>query len=218
VTYLSFEPFVRRSWPQTLISWSRLLAGGTRDPLVGRDVLVGTATGILLTLIQSSGGLLYSLSPVSAALHIGIRQAVLSGGRTMVGEALFLIDDALYKALGILFLIFLAKTLLRSQWLAAGAVTLALAGIIALNEPNPLIGWPVNILFFAVMVMTVMRCGLLAMVVALFVTTFIGFFPLSADLSVWYASEIVFTALVVLAMAVYGFRTALAGQNLFAES
>lgn len=218
ITYLSFEPFVRRSWPQTLISWSRLLAGGTGDPLVGRDVLVGTATGIVLTLIQSAGGLLYSLAPGSASLHIGIRQAVLTGGRTMVGEGLFLIDDAIYKALGILFLIFLAKTLLRSQWLAAGAVTLALAGIIALNEPNPLIGWPVNILFFAVMVMTVMRCGLLAMVVALFTTTFIGFFPLGADLSVWYANEIVFTVLVVLAMAGYGLRTALAGQNLFVES
>jgi len=39
--YIAIEPYVRRRWPVTLISWSRLLAGGIRDPLVGRDVLVG---------------------------------------------------------------------------------------------------------------------------------------------------------------------------------
>ena len=214
VTYISFEPFVRRRWPQTLISWSRLLAGAVRDPLVGRDFLVGTAVGIVLALVQAGGNVAYRLV-ASPAVRIGIHQTVLSGGRNMVGESLFLINDALFKGLGILFLIFLARTVLRKQWLAAGAVTLALAGIIALNEPNPVIGWPINILFFGLMVMTLMRCGLLAMVMSLFITTFAGFFPLSTDLSVWYASEIVFTIAVVLAIALFGLRTALAGQPLF---
>ena len=45
VLYIAMEPFVRRRWPATLISWSRLLAGGFRDPLVGRDVLVGCLFG-----------------------------------------------------------------------------------------------------------------------------------------------------------------------------
>ena len=39
--YLGLEPFVRRRWPDSLISWSRLLAGRFRDPLVGRDLLLG---------------------------------------------------------------------------------------------------------------------------------------------------------------------------------
>ncbi len=59
VTYVSFEPFVRRKWPQTLISWSRLLAGGFRDPLVGRDVLIGSGIGLALALIQGVGTLSY---------------------------------------------------------------------------------------------------------------------------------------------------------------
>ena len=216
VTYISFEPFVRRRWPQTLISWSRLLAGGLRDPLVGRDVLMGTAVGLALALIQASGSQAYRLVS-NATVRLGIRQAVLSGGRDLVGEALFQVNDTLYKGLGILFLIFLARAVLRSEWLAAGVVTLALAGIIAPSQPTQLIAWPVEILFFGLMVMTVMRCGLLSMVIALFITTFCGFFPLSTDLSVWYASEIIFTAGVVIAMAVYGSRTALAGQKLLAE-
>jgi hypothetical protein len=41
VLYITLEPYVRRRWPATLVSWSRLLARGFWDPLVGRDVLVG---------------------------------------------------------------------------------------------------------------------------------------------------------------------------------
>jgi serine/threonine-protein kinase len=39
--YLGFEPFVRRRWPRVLVGWSRLLSGNFRDPLAGRDLLVG---------------------------------------------------------------------------------------------------------------------------------------------------------------------------------
>ena len=34
--YISLEPHLRRVWPRTLISWTRLLSGQVRDPLVGR--------------------------------------------------------------------------------------------------------------------------------------------------------------------------------------
>ena len=47
LAYISAEPYVRRWWPQTLVSWARLLEGRGRDPLVGRDVLVGVAIGVL---------------------------------------------------------------------------------------------------------------------------------------------------------------------------
>ena len=50
--YLGLEPFVRRSWPTMLVGWSRLLAGRIRDPLIGRDVLVGAAMGASLALLN----------------------------------------------------------------------------------------------------------------------------------------------------------------------
>ena len=45
--YLALEPWVRRRWPQTIISWSRLLSGQFRDPLVGRDILFGVMLGVV---------------------------------------------------------------------------------------------------------------------------------------------------------------------------
>src|SRR5439155_18818232 len=44
--YIALEPHIRRVWPETMIGWSRLLAGGVRDPLVGRDVLAGVLVAI----------------------------------------------------------------------------------------------------------------------------------------------------------------------------
>ncbi len=43
--YLAFEPSVRRHWPYALVSWNRLLVGRWRDPLIGRDTLVGAIAG-----------------------------------------------------------------------------------------------------------------------------------------------------------------------------
>src|ERR1022692_4430790 len=45
MVYIALEPYVRRRWPQTLISWSSVLIGRVRDPVVGRDVLIGAAAG-----------------------------------------------------------------------------------------------------------------------------------------------------------------------------
>ena len=213
LTYISFEPFVRRRWPQTMISWSRVLAGGFRDPLVGRDILIGCVVGVVLVLVQGFGNLLYGIHG-TPAMKVSTDLVTLSGGRYLAGEFLLLIADTLNKALGILFLIFLFRVLLRQQWLAAGVVIILLAAMYAMNDPNPYIGWSMNILFFGLMVFTLMQFGLLAVAAALFVAVFVNQFPLNTDLSVWYAGDTAFTLLFTAAVAVWGFRTALAGQPL----
>src|SRR5260370_352279 len=38
---LAIEAYARRHWPDSLISWNRLLAGRLRDPLVASHVLAG---------------------------------------------------------------------------------------------------------------------------------------------------------------------------------
>ena len=49
--YLAFEPSVRRHWPYALVSWNRLLVGRWRDPLVGRDAMVGAIAGSATLLV-----------------------------------------------------------------------------------------------------------------------------------------------------------------------
>jgi serine/threonine-protein kinase len=52
--YLALEPYVRRHWPQAIISWSRLVTGRLRDPLVGRDVLWGVLLGVVWSVVVSA--------------------------------------------------------------------------------------------------------------------------------------------------------------------
>src|SRR5260370_28520643 len=61
VMYLALEPYVRRRDPHTLISWTRLLAGQWRDPLVARDILIGACYGVLFSLFEVSDNLLFPL-------------------------------------------------------------------------------------------------------------------------------------------------------------
>ena len=49
--YIALEPYVRRHWPQTIISWTRLMSGRFRDPLVGRDLIFGTLMGLSWILV-----------------------------------------------------------------------------------------------------------------------------------------------------------------------
>jgi hypothetical protein len=55
LVYLALEPYVRKLWPKALISWSRILAGRFRDPMVGRDILAGVTLGLLITVLSHSG-------------------------------------------------------------------------------------------------------------------------------------------------------------------
>ena len=49
--YIVLEPYARRLWPRTMISWVRLLDGRVRDPQLGRDVLVGCLWGVGYSLL-----------------------------------------------------------------------------------------------------------------------------------------------------------------------
>lgn len=118
VLYLALEPWVRRYWPQTMITWSRVLASTWRDPMVGRDVLFGilAAMAYLLLLIGSGYLSLRSGSPTFAEFSL----PQLGGLRVFSSS----IAGHLYGEVGgslIFFLtLFLVRALLKKQWLAGG--------------------------------------------------------------------------------------------------
>ena len=131
LVYIALEPYVRRLWPEVLISWSRLLSGRIRDPRVGRDVLIGGVAGLLLTLGLSVRLLLPARlggTPIPPSLP---DLAALSGLGPAVGEA-----PAVSLALPvfILFFILLARVTLRNQWVALGAITVLWTAIELLQK------------------------------------------------------------------------------------
>ena len=116
--YLALEPWVRRRWPQTIISWSRLLSGQFRDPLVGRDILFGVMLGVVWILIFQ----LRYIPMMRMGAAPGIAQTeYLAGGREALGAWLMQLPASILGTLQFFFLLLGLKVLLRKDWLAAAA-------------------------------------------------------------------------------------------------
>lgn len=216
VVYLAFEPFVRRRWPGRIVSWSRVLAGGFRDPLVGRDILIGAVFGLgvivcnlyLANLVPQLLG-----SPPSipwfdfpATQLLGIRSFVRGITQQTFG--------ALLQSFILLFFLLLMYIILRRERLAAVVVWLIMTVALSLTHET-LYALPFTALAASLVIVVLYRYGLLALISAIFFLHLIIFFPVTSDFSAWYAADYVLALIISFALAVFGFYTSLAGEPLF---
>jgi serine/threonine-protein kinase len=222
--YLAMEPAVRRRWPWRLTAWNRLLAGRLRDPMVGRDLLIGLAVG--------AGRLVVLRAQWLSAAWAGVPPAPLSGTGpnplefpgppTPLGTLVsFLVVPVIIPVLYLL-LSFLFFLVLRREWAAWGAVWLWFVAAFAapLLGPSPAenvvaVFW--TGLYVGLSVFALARFGLLAMAASLLCSEMLSLVPLTADLSAWYAYQGVVAALLVAGLAGYAFLTATGGRRLSRE-
>ncbi|MGH9743171.1 MAG: protein kinase domain-containing protein, partial [Candidatus Acidiferrum sp.] len=217
VLYVAIEPFVRRRQPQILISWSRLLAGKFRDPLVGRDILIGVVYGVAVALFETSDNFLLPLLGKLPPMPGGVSTDSLMGVRDAVSILLFYVLDWTFYALCFFFVGFLILRLLRKPWIAM----LAIAAIGTLTSfgnnqsEHPVFTSIALAIIYISFIVILRRVGLLALVVGLVVQNVLHVFPATTHLSRWYASSSLAGLAAVSLLAIYGFHTALAGQRLF---
>ncbi len=212
--YLAVEPYVRRHWPQTIISWSRLSAGRWRDPLVGRDVLFGACLGVFWCLLFVIDAIL--LGRLGSSPTLGTTDYFL-GARGTATAALFQIPNAISGTLTFFFVLFLLRVLLRKQWLAAAGFTLIYATLQALRSDYPWVQVPLLIIVYAVAAIVVVRFGLIALASGIFTADLLGNAAPTTDFSAWYATAALFPFLIVAALAIWAFQAALAGRHLIRE-
>lgn len=81
-------------------------------------------------------------------------------------------------------------------------------------EGGGLIAWAFGLVGAAALILVFLRFGLLALVFGNYFFHFLEF-PLTTDSSAWYAGTSLFLLLVLAALAVYGFRIALASRPMF---
>ncbi len=115
--YMAFEPYVRRFWPTLLIGWTRLMSGHVRDPLVGRDILIGAAAGTVAALLTASRELIPELAGLKLASP-GLPQAsILLGTRYEVVAALETLRRAFNSGFEVVCVVVFLKILVRRTWL-----------------------------------------------------------------------------------------------------
>jgi hypothetical protein len=213
--YIGLEPFVRRRWPNSIISWSRVLAGQFRDPLVGRDVLTGAALGVgwclSVMLRHFAEGWFGRLPPRPMTVALDR----LLGVRGMIEELLSIIPIEFGLALGVFFLFVLLRLLLRKDWVAAAVFVLIFAALDGFSGKYPVVDAVFGAVSFGIVIFILKRFGLFCLMV-LFTTTKVLFDLVhTIRLSQWYAAPTLLGVLFVLALAVYGFRVSLAGRPIF---
>jgi serine/threonine-protein kinase len=207
--YVALEPFVRRQWPQVLVSWTNVLTGRARDPVVGRDVLIGAALGVVWTLM------IRTLDLVSGGNGIGNFPGstdVLSGLRGTLGAALQEAPYAIRNVLIYFFLLFVLRVVLRGQWRAAFAFAVLFALLSALGNEHPWLGATMGFLYFGSGAFTVLRWGLVSYVTGAFVTAILFDAPATLDASAWYFGNMLLIFGIVAGLATWGLYVSVAGR------
>lgn len=214
--YLALEPYVRRRWPSLIISWNRLLVGDWRDPLVGRDILVGGMFGLGHTAVIYVTTLLPIWTGGRPVPNSGLNVSYLEGVRYVWASFLMTLPSAVFAPFFFLLLLILLVTIFRKQWLATTVFWILLFSVLVLafgrgSHWADLLG---NALIATITVISIARFGLLAMIsrAVFFELSFHN--AITADFSSWYFGNTVFAAVVLFGLAIYGFYTSLAGQRL----
>ena len=210
--YVAVEPTVRRRWPGSLISWTRLLAGRVRDPMVGRDFLIGMAFAAGAQLLWVSGQALGATRQPQPLAHV--RLDMLLGWRPfaawMLSNLVVCVTTSLFAVVVVVGL----RALLRHARAAdVGAVLVFALAIAAGTGLSP------YSLAFAVAssaaLVVLIRSGLLAVMVgSYFLSAGRPEVPVTLDLAAWYAAPTIGWLLVAATVAVGGFWVSQGGRPL----
>ncbi len=208
--YVAAEPSVRRFWPQTLVSWSRVLAGQPRDPLVGRDILIGVLLGVFWGLVANMDRLVVDWLglPAREPLRLFGTLTPLLGSRLTLASCIRSLQLALYWGLLILVLLVLMRMLLRRSWMAVVAAVIVLVPAYLPLTTNPAVSWALVVLLLVVGLWVMVRFGLVALVAGVFVNRLLMLLPVTLDPRTWFWDSSLLVLLITAGVAVYGFSSA----------
>jgi serine/threonine-protein kinase len=212
IFYVALEPYLRRRWPHRIISWARLLAGRWKDPLVGRDLLIGLSVGSALavggaSIIHLVQGEFDPSILGSFSGDLSIRSTL---GRMFLGGLL-----AVTAGLAAVILPILLQFVVRKMSLALALtwffVALLVLGPMAAQGPHWVADAAIAAIRAGVFLYLLLRFGLLAGTAAIYAGLVLSFQG-STSIGAWYAQPLL-TAIVVLAtLGGYVFFTSLAGR------
>jgi serine/threonine-protein kinase len=216
ILYMALEPYARRHFPRVLISWGRLLAGRWRDPMVGRDVLVGAAAASFALGLFLLAALVPPWLGQPQLANWGtfsFAESLTSWTRTAYRVLVNVHSAALWSIIW-LFLLVLLRIVLRRNRLAliAWCMVWVIQSVLTLG---PLLGLALGAPFVLIDLLVLTRFGLLGYASYTLVTFLLTELPLTFDTSLFWAPRGFAVLAVVAAVGAYGFKTALAGKPAF---
>jgi hypothetical protein len=219
VFYLAVEPYARSVWPQMLVSWVRVLEGRFRDPLVGRDLLIGCTAGAIGALSQRLQIWVPEVLGGEASLPAWTHWTLepLRGAMPAFVSIVAIHIQELFNMLFPLTLLLILRLLFRRT--APAFILVALVGLLLFRpETGSIPTYVVQWMFYSAVVGFVLfRVGLLAFAATMTTTTLVAELPLTPHPAGWYAGSMLLELGFVVAPAVYGFWISQAGRPMFRD-
>jgi tRNA A-37 threonylcarbamoyl transferase component Bud32 len=199
--YMGIEPYVRRHWPDSLISWTRLQQGQVRNPLVASHTLAGVA----LAAAYWAGQL--ALLNLTSAIPYWYRVEFLGSGSFAAGLAIFYaLPFTLFMTMGTLLLVVLTRLAPWRMWIGDTAFVLLLSAsrlqeyiYYSLDQIIILASW--ETLTVVAYLWMFRRCGLLSF--AVFGSAYAVMRLPPVDWSSWYVGRALVVQLIPLAIAAW---------------
>jgi serine/threonine-protein kinase len=188
LTYLGLEPYIRRYSPDTMIGWTRLIAGNWRDPKVGTDVMIGVCAGLAMTVFYAVHNIVPPLYGNPEPMPLTMDAGLLMGTRPVLAYLLARsaagVQGAMLCVVGFVALLIV----LKRPWLAAIAA-IAIFTPVAIDgmfpSGTPWLDLALGTSLITVFVLTTVRFGLLATMAALTTHFVLLRAPVTTDLSSW---------------------------------
>jgi serine/threonine-protein kinase len=205
--YIALEPFVRRRWPQILISWTRLLAGRFTDPMVGRDILMGAAAAAIALVLW------HTTSVVSGNTTLGPISSM-GPARFVVFWLAWTLAEAVLRGVGLVVLLVVLRAVIPSDVFASLLTTLLIATLTLGDAAGPL--W-LRALYAVTAshlgVMLARHFGLLAVISFAFFCLIQQRLPFTLDADAWYFGRSAVVLLLLTAITAFGFRVSVGGRR-----
>ena len=186
VFYTALEPWLRRRWPQSLISWARFLAGQLRDPLVSGHILAGVAIGVCVALIEvgadSAGWRSQGLAAIRPTLP-----ATLDGSGAVALLLSMVIEPAAF-VMGLTVLVLLFRLVVRNVWVASAIPVVLIGWAIFVQGSGPAVAVAVAT-EMGVCLLVLIRYGMLPAILTHLTPDLLSSAPITSDFSAWYAGK-----------------------------
>jgi hypothetical protein len=139
----------------------------------------------------------------------------LLGTRSFVAAVSSMMVEAILAAFILLFLVFLFRLVVRSEWLAAGLLGILLALPVMIQDEARWIVGLVQMTYYLIFLFVSVRFGILAFVFTLFIGNLMIDLPITLDSSAWYSGAGFGALLILGALTGYAVHTAFGGRPLF---
>ena len=222
VAYLAIEPFFRRRLSDLFISWNRLLTGDFRNPMIGRDILVGIFLSVVYYIISVGLNIIKSFINAKWINDYFFNESTsqLNGLTESLSFISGNLSGAIVYVFFFTFFIFIFSLIFKKKWKSILAMVLLFGSLISFSAFFQF-GWLVTftvIIYFSIIFFVLFRFGLLAFLFMFFMSGMIDSTVITFDTSSFYFPSAVLIMAIMFGIAIYAYYISIAGQPIFGKN